>query len=75
MSLAACISRWPSTTRWPWFVGRGCAPANGSSTDGSASLTCRKSGSQASRPSSSTIQARVPTLPDADDLVRHVDRR
>ena len=19
MSLAACISRWPSTTRWPWF--------------------------------------------------------
>ena len=20
MSLAACISRWPSTTRWPWFA-------------------------------------------------------
>ena len=20
MSLAACMRRWPSTTRWPWFV-------------------------------------------------------
>ena len=44
-----------------------------SSTDGWASLTCRNSGSSSSRPSSSAIQARVPTLPTPDHLAGHVD--
>src|ERR1700729_2709166 len=30
--LAACISRWPSTTRWPWLAYR-LLPKKGSSTD------------------------------------------
>ena len=67
MSLAACISRWPSTTRWPWLANL-LLPRNGSSTEASASLTCRNSGSSSSRPSISTIHARVPTLPTPTTL-------
>ena len=71
MSLAACVSRWPSTTRWPGFA-NALSPRNGSSTDACASLSCSSSGSASSRPSMSTIHARVPTLPDADHLARRV---
>ncbi len=71
MSLAACISRCPSTTRWPWLA-NSLLPRNGSSTEGWASLHCRKSGSSSSRPTISTTQARVPTLPTPDDLAREV---
>ncbi len=61
MSLAACIRRWPSTTRYPWFAYR-LLPRGDSSTDLRASLTCRKSGSSSSAKSSVSAQ-RVPTLP------------
>ena len=67
MSLAACISRWPATTRWPWLAYL-LLPTNRSSTDSWASLACRNSGSWSSRPSSSRIQARVPTLPTPTTL-------
>ena len=67
MSLVACMSRWPSTTRWPWLENR-LAPRNGSSTDGWASLNWRNSGSSLSRPSRSMIHARVPTLPTPTTL-------
>ena len=40
MSLAACISHWPSPTRWPWFA-YWLLPRNGSSTDASTYLSCR----------------------------------
>ena len=33
MSLAACISRWPSTTRSPWLLEARSARRSGSSTD------------------------------------------
>src|SRR6266568_5477239 len=62
MSLDSCISRWPATTRWPWLAYL-LAPAKRLSTDSSASLTCRNSGSDPLRPSIKTIQQRVPTLP------------
>ncbi len=67
MSLDACISRWPATTRWPWLAYL-LAPAKRLSTDASASLTCRNSGSEPSRPSIRTIQQRVPTLPTPTTL-------
>lgn len=65
MSLTACISRCPTTTRCPEFS-NSLAPTNSSSTDGPASFACRNSGSTSSSPSSpssSSIHARVPTLP------------
>ena len=37
MSLAACVSRWPSTTRWPWLA-NSLLPRNGSSTEASRLL-------------------------------------
>ncbi len=67
MSLAACISHWPSTTRSPWFP-NSLAPTWGSSTEASASLACRKSGSCPSRPIIKSTQARVPTLPTPTTL-------
>ena len=67
MSLADCISRWPSTTRWPWLANL-LLPRKGSSTDAWASLICRNSGSSPSLPSMSTTQARVPTLPTPTTL-------
>src|ERR1039457_6126744 len=67
MSLTACIRRWPATTRSPSLVNV-LAPAQALSTDGWASLTCRNSGSVSSRPSISTIQHRVPTLPTPTTL-------
>ena len=72
MSLAACIRRWPSTTRWPWLA-NALAPRNGSSTDASASLACRKqrvlvvAAEQQDDP-----RARADAA-DADDLARRVD--
>ena len=72
MSLAACVRRWPSTTRWPLFA-NSLRPRNGSSTDGCASLNWRNSGSWSSRPSMRQIQARVPTLPTPDHLAGRVD--
>ena len=62
MSLAVCMSRCPSTTRWPWLANL-LLPRKGSSTDASASLICKKRGSLPSLPIMSTTQARVPTLP------------
>ena len=44
MSLGACISRWPVTTRSPWFE-NSLGPRNSSSTEASASFICRNSGS------------------------------
>ncbi len=41
MSLVACISRCPATTRSPWFS-NSLGPRNSSSTDASASFICRK---------------------------------
>ena len=67
MSLSDCISRWPSTTRWPWLL-YALLPRYGSSTDACASFAWRNSGSSPSRPSISTIQARVPTLPTPTTL-------
>ena len=67
MSLAACIRRCPSTTRWPWLA-NSLLPRNGSSTEACASLACRNSGSSLSRPSMRMIQARVPTLPTPTTL-------
>ena len=68
MSLEACISHWPSTTRSPWFP-NSLSPTSGSNmTEASASLACRKSGSCPSRPISSSTQARVPTLPTPTTL-------
>ena len=49
-------------------VGVLALPTNRSSTDSWASLACRNSGSWPSRPSMSTIQARVPTLPTPTTL-------
>ena len=37
MSLAACMRRWPSTTRWPWLA-YSLLPRNGSSTEASRLL-------------------------------------
>ena len=72
MSGVACIRRWPTTTRSPWFAwwldGR-----YGSSTDAVASFAWRSSGSPSSRPSRRTTKQRVPTLPTPDDLEREVD--
>ena len=67
MSLSDCIIRWPSTTRWPWLL-VGLLPRYGSRTDAWASFAWRNSGSSPSRPSMSTIQARVPTLPTPTTL-------
>ena len=67
MSLAACISRWPTTTRSPWFE-NSLGPRNSSSTDASASFICKNSGSWPSRPISNAIYARVPTLPTPTTL-------
>ena len=67
MSLDACISRWPATTRWPWLLYL-LAPTKRLRTDASASFTCRNSGSESSRPSIKTIQQRVPTLPTPTTL-------
>ena len=67
MSLVACISRCPATTRWPMLVYL-LAPTNRLSTDASASFTCRNSGSDSSRPSIKMIQQRVPTLPTPTTL-------
>ena len=71
MSLAACIRRCPSTTRWPGLryrlFGR-CA----SSTDGPACFACRNSGSPSSRPTSSTIRDSADAA-DPDDLVGDID--
>jgi hypothetical protein len=67
MSLDACIRRWPATTRWPSFVYL-LVPTKRLSTDGAASFTCRNSGSLSLRPSISTIQQRVPTLPTPTTL-------
>ena len=72
MSLAACMSRWPSTTRWPWLRVLGCAPRYGSSTDACASLTWRNSGSASSRPSSRSDPAAGADAADADDLAGEV---
>ena len=44
MSLAACISRWPATTRCPWLE-NSLLDVNSSSTEASASFTCRNNGS------------------------------
>src|SRR3954452_10569098 len=38
MSLADCISHWPSTTRWPWF-GWPAAPRCGSGPEGGDVVT------------------------------------
>ena len=46
----------------PWCCNR-LRPPCASSTDGSACLTCRKSGSWPSRPRNNATQQRVPTLP------------
>ena len=67
MSLTACMSRCPTTTRCPQ-LSYSLAPANASSTDGPASLACRNNGSSSSSPSSSAIQERVPTLPTPTTL-------
>ena len=67
MSLVACISRCPVTTRSPWLE-NSLGPRNSSSTDASASFICRNSGSCPSRPISSAIHARVPTLPTPTTL-------
>src|SRR4051794_16914937 len=66
MSLTACISRWPTTTRWP-ALSYSLAPAKSSSTDGPASFACRKSGA-ASSSSMRIIHDRVPTLPTPTTL-------
>ena len=44
-------------------VDEAARPAYGSSTEGPASLTCKKRGSSSSRPSIRAIRATVPTLP------------
>ena len=56
--------RRPAGRDWRYSL----APRNGSSTDASASLICRNSGSLPSRPISSPIHARVPTLPTPTTL-------
>ena len=43
MSLAACMSRWPATTRCPWLE-NALLVVNRSRTEASASLTCRRRG-------------------------------
>ena len=63
----ACISRCPVHDPLA-VVANSLGPRNSSSTDASASLICRNSGSLPSRPSSSAIQARVPTLPTPTTL-------
>ena len=67
MSLAACIIRWPCTTRSPgWrylLFGRWS-----SRTERVASFTWRNSGSCWSRPCSSAMNERVPTLPTPTTL-------
>ena len=67
MSLLACISLWPVTTRRPWLANllgfRNC-----SNTERSASFICSSSGSPLPDPTSSAIQARVPTLPTPTTL-------
>ena len=66
-SLAACMSRCPSTTRLPCWAYL-LLPANGSSTDGRASLAWRNRGSPESRPIIRITHARVPTLPTPTTL-------
>ena len=72
MSGVACISRWPTTTRSPWFAWW-LDSTYGSRTDAVASLAWRKSGSPSSRPSSSDDEAARPDAADADDLQGDVD--
>jgi hypothetical protein len=73
MSLADCISRWPTITRCPWF-GYSLLPAQGSSTDARASFTCRNSGSFSSAMNSITEQF-VPTLPTPTTLTARSQKR
>ena len=67
MSGVACISCWPTTTRWAWLR---MPPAGryGSRTEAVASLAWRISGSCSSRPCSTTMKQRVPTLPTPTTL-------
>ncbi len=67
MSDTVCISRCPSTTRWP-ALGCGAGVRYASNADGPASLACKNNGSPRSRPTNSSIQQRVPTLPTPTTL-------
>ena len=72
MSLAACIRRWPSTTRWPWLLNV-LLPRNGSSTDASASLNCRNSGSLVVAAEHQHDPGASADAADADDLAGRMD--
>ena len=72
MSLAACISRCPSTTRWPWLA-NSLLPRNGSSTDACASFICRKQRILVVPAEEEQDECPRPHAPDAHDLPGRVD--
>ena len=67
MSLLACMSRWPATTRAPWLA-YWLFLVKRSRTDASASLACRNRTSSWLAPCRRMIQTRVPTLPTPTTL-------
>ena len=71
MSLAACMSRCPATTRWPWLAYR-LFPTKRSSTDSWASFAWRNSGSGRPVRDQDDPGAGADAA-DADDLAGDVD--
>ena len=71
MSLTACISRCPATTRSPWFE---CLllDVNRSSTEASACLICRKNRSAVSLVDEQHDPGLGAHAPDSDDLASKV---
>ena len=72
MSLAACIIRWPWTTRSPACLYRLFGRWS-SSTDAVASLTCRNRGSCSIATLEQDDERPCPDAADAHDLAGHVD--
>lgn len=72
MSLAACMSRWPITTRWPWLRYR-LLGRNRSRTDAWASFIWRNSGSAVATHQESDPGAGADAA-HAHDLVGHLDQ-
>ena len=72
MSLAACISRWPATTRSPWLA-YWLGPRNRSRTDAWASLTWRNRGSSIVATDQQQDVAARPDAAHADHLAGGVD--
>ena len=72
MSLAAWVSRWPSTTRWPWLVNV-LLPRKGSSTDACCLLELQEQRVVLVAAEHQHDPGARADAADADDLPRRVD--